>query len=138
VTNEVIAVGGGVFLVVAFVWLLFVFRAPAHLKQVLAVSQEASAILRDSTATDDAKEQMAQKCSVKLFGLFLLIVLTFVGALLAPVAVLWVLDFLHLISLPAVIHMTTSVTFLVTCTVVGCLISFLWPRLRARWTPRAK
>lgn len=126
-----VAVVCAVFVVCAAVWLVLVFRAPAHLKNALAVSQTAAAALRDPGATDDDKEKAAQQCSAQLFGLFLLILFSFVGALLAPVGVLWVLDRFGLISLHAALSMLMSVRFLVITTVVGSAVGLFWPRLRA-------
>ena len=132
-TNNAPALIGALFIVAAFVWLLMVFRAPSHVKRVLAVSQEAAAALQAANATDEEKERAAQQSSLKLFGLFFLILISFSGAVLAPVAVLWVLDRLHLVSLKAILATTMSVTFLVTVTVVGCAAAFLWPKLRDRF-----
>ena len=126
-----IAVLSAVFVVCAAVWLVFVFRAPAHLKNALAVAKAAAAALRDPAATDDDKEKAAQRCSTQLFGLFLLILFSFVGALLAPVGVLWGLDRLGLISLHAALGMLMSVRFLIVTTVIGTAVGALWPRLRA-------
>jgi hypothetical protein len=136
--SDLAAYAGATFLVVAFIWLLFVFRAPAHLKRVLAVSQEAATALRDPNATDDEKEKIAQRSSGQLFGLFLLLVLTFAGALIAPAGVLWLLDLAHVISLHSVIAASMSVGFLVTATIVGCAVSFVLPKLRALGRSPAK
>jgi hypothetical protein len=132
VTSSLPVLLGAIFIVVAFVGLIFVFRAPAHLKRALAVSQEAAAVLRNPEATDDDKEKAAQRSSVQLFGQFFLIMASFAGALLAPVGVIWLLDLAHILSLQAVLAQTMSVTFLVACTVIGCAIAFALPRLRAR------
>jgi len=129
--SDLTAYAGATFLVVAFIWLLFAFRVPAHLKRVMAVSQEAAKVMGDPNATDDEKEKTAQKSSGQLFGLFLLLVLTFAGALLVPAGVLWLLDVVHLLSLQRVIAVSMSVGFLVTATVVGCAVSFLLPKLRS-------
>src|SRR5258708_34754304 len=134
VTSDVAADAGAVFLVVAFVWLFFLFRAPLLVKRVLIVSQGAAAALRNPSATDDEKERAAQRSSAELFGLFFLMVFTFAGALLAPVAVLWLLDVAKLVPLHAVISVTMSLSFLVTCTVAGCAVGFVWPRVRRRLT----
>jgi len=131
VTNELVAWAGAIFLVVAFVWLVFLFKAPSHLKRVLEVSQGATAALGDPNATDEDKEKAAQQSSMQLFGLFLLILASFAGALLLPVAALWLLGKVHLISFDAVMALATSITFLVGATVVGCAIAFVLPRLRA-------
>lgn len=126
-----IAVLSAVFVVCAAVWLVFLFRAPVHLKNALAVSKTAAAVLGDPAATDDDKEKAAQRCSAQLFGLFLLILFSFVGALLAPLGVLWALDRVGLISLHAALGMLMSVRFLIITTVVGTAIGVLWPRFRA-------
>lgn len=137
-TNSLPVLACAIFLVAAFVWLVFLFRAPSHLKRVLVISQEAAAVLRNPAASDDEKEKMAQRSSVKMFGMFFLILLSFAGALLAPVAVIWLLSLTHLVSFQAVMAMTMSVTFLVTCTVLGCAWWLLWPRLRGIWASPTK
>ncbi len=137
-TNDLAADAGAVFLVVAFVWLFFLFRTPVLVKRVLAVSQGAAAALRNPNATDDEKEKAAQRSSVELFRLFLLIALVFASALLTPVTVLWLLDVANLVPLHAVISITMSPGFLVTCTVAGGAIGLVWPRVRRRLARRRR
>ena len=110
---------GALFIVAVAIWLLLALKTPARVQQVLAVSQASMGHVRDPDLSDDEKEKLMQSHSLQLFGLFFAIMAIFAVAFLAPVAVLWGLDWLGLLSLDAVLAYAVSVPFLVGTTVGG-------------------
>jgi hypothetical protein len=108
---------------------LGLLRRPRQLQEV---AQRALVHLRDPELDDDAKGAAMRRHSTELFGLFLLITGTLAAAVAAPVAVLWLLDRLRLVSFADVVAAASSIPFLIASTVVGCAA---WALLRRR--PRA-
>ncbi len=118
------SLAGAVFIVVAAVWLALALKAPARVREALDVSREGMTALQDRSLSDDDKEALMQKQSLRLFRLFFLILAVFVIAIAAPVVVLWGLGKLGVVSFDDVIRTSISVKFLVGCTLVGTLLAF--------------
>ena len=118
------SLAGAVFIVVAAVWLALALKAPARVREALDVSRDGMSALQDRSLSDDDKEALMQKQSLRLFRLFFLILAVFTIAISAPVAVLWGLGRLGLLSFDDVIRTSISVKFLVGCTLVGTLLAF--------------
>lgn len=119
-----VSLAGAVFIVVAAVWLALALKAPARVREALDVSRDGMSALQDRSLSDDDKEALMQKQSLRLFRLFFLILAVFTIAIGAPVAVLWGLGRLGLLSFDDVIRTSISVKFLVGCTLVGTLLAF--------------
>lgn len=108
-----IAWSGAVFLVVALVILLRVFGLVDRSREVLRVTQESLAVVRNPDLSDAKKEKALQRNSLRLFKLFLVLSAGGAAALVLPLAVVWGGDRLGWISLGAVIDVTLSPVFLI-------------------------
>ena len=113
---------GAMFLVVGFIFILKISRLVEKSTRVIDISKEAVAILRDAERSDDAKEAAMQSHAKQLTGLFFLITLGGIAAVFAPVAVIWGLDRLELVSLDAVLNVALSWPFLVATTMLIVIV----------------
>jgi hypothetical protein len=123
---------GASFLVVVAIVLLLALKAPARIQQVLVVSHESMAHVRNKDLSDDEKEKLMQQSSLRMFGLFFVIMAIFAVAFLAPTAVLWGLDKAGVLSLQAVLDFAISIPFLVGTTVVGTAVWLVVRALRKK------
>ena len=85
--------------IVAFMALLKLMRVDAIAREVLAISRRAVAQLRDPCVSDDVKERMARRFSLRLLGHFFLIVAFSAIAGGASFGVLALMDTIGLASL---------------------------------------
>lgn len=113
---------GAIFLVIGFVAILKVAGLVDKSNRVIKVSKQAIAVLRDTELSDDAKESAMQSHAKQLIGLFFLITVGGVAAVILPVLVIWGLDQLDLISLDAVLSAALSWSFIAATTVVIILV----------------
>lgn len=109
---------GAIFLVVGFIVILKISRLVEKSTRVIAISKRAVAELRDVELSDDAKESAMQNHAKQLAGLFVLITMGGTAAVLVPIAVIWGLDQLALVSIDAVFNVALSWPFFVGTTVL--------------------
>ena len=112
---------GAIFLVVGFIWIFKAFGLVEKSTRVIDISRRAVSDLRDDSLDDDAKESAMQAYAKQLLALFFLITIGGIAAVLLPVAVIWGLDRLQLLSYEAVLGVALSWTFLVATTVLICI-----------------
>lgn len=103
---------------VAAVLIALAMGAARTIRETLAVGQEVGAEWR-AAVTDDEREALSRRMSVKLGGLFLRITLVLVLAAGAPFAALWGLDRLGLVSLGQTLATLASPRFLIGSTIAG-------------------
>ena len=120
---------GAIFLVIGFVFILKISRLVEKSTRVIDISKQAVAELRNSELSDDAKESAMQSHAKRLFGLFFLITLGGVAAVVLPIAVIWGLDRLELVSIDAVMQVALSWPFFVAVTVL-IVVAVVVKRLR--------
>jgi hypothetical protein len=129
------AVLGAIFLVAAATLLVVWLGTPALVKRAIAVSGDAAASLADPTASEERKAALARAHSLALFRIFFRTTLILAVALAVPLAALWPLDRERLVSLPAVLAVTTSIPFIAACAGAGMAAALLWSLAR-RGGPR--
>ena len=122
------AIGGAVVLAAAIIALLLAFRIIGQSRQVLLTAQQAALDFRKAT-TDDEKELAARRHSTSLFGSFFMITGSILLSVALPLAPFWALDRLGVLSLQAVIHEASSVTFLAATTILGTVAWLGWRAL---------
>ena len=116
---------GAIFLVIGFIVVFKLFKLVERSTRVIDLSRQAVADLRSSELDEDAKEVAMQSHAKHLFGLFLLITVGGAAAVFLPVAVIWGLDQLQLISLDAVLGVALSWQFIVAATVLFIVVFFV-------------
>ncbi len=109
---------GAVFLVIGFIFILKVARLVDKSTRVIGISKQAVAELRDTEMSDDDKESSMQSHAKHLTGLFFLITIGGIAAVLVPIAVIWGLDRLNLVSIDAVLDVAMSWPFVVATTIL--------------------
>lgn len=119
------------FLVIGFIAILKGLNVVENSARAITITKRAIADLRSSEMEDEVKEVAMQTHAKHLFGLFLLITLSGFAALLIPLAVIWILDRLQLLSLDAVLDATVSWQFITASTVIVILILFAMRSRRA-------
>lgn len=121
---------GASFLAIGFAVIVQVLGLVRHASSAMTLSNDAMKVLSNASLSDEEKERAMQTKAVKLFRLFF--VLTFGGivALLAPVAVVWGLDRLGLVSLDGVMHAALSWPFIVGVTVIAVALFWFMGRPR--------
>lgn len=117
--------------VAAFAGIVERTRLPAHVAEAVRRGQESYAIVSDPTLTDDRKERRLREETVRLFALLGRIVLGSLLALGLPLGVLWILDWVGLISLPEILEVLVRLDFLLAVSAVG-IIAVWWGRRRGR------
>ena len=122
------------FLVVGFVVLAHLCGMVERSKDVVAVSRRSLGVIRDSGLSDHAKEVALQKDAKQLFRLFLALSFGAAAALLLPAGVLWLCDWLGLLSLEAALYVAVSPTFLIISGILAT-VALIWS---SKKTPEPK
>jgi hypothetical protein len=120
------------FLVLGFIAILKAFKVVQNSARVISITNRALADFRSNDLDDDAKEAALQTHARHLFVLFFLVTLGGVAAVFAPLAVVWVLDWLQLLSLANVLQATLSWQFIAASTAAFGLIFFAKRRPRRK------
>jgi hypothetical protein len=118
----VIEYAGAIFLVTGFIVILKIFRVVDKSTRVIEISRQSVADLRSVDLDDDAKESAMQNHAKQLFGLFLLITIGGIAAVFLPIAVIWGLDRLQLVSIDAILSVTLSWPFIIATTSLICIV----------------
>jgi hypothetical protein len=114
----VIEYAGAIFLVIGFVFILKIAGLVEKSTRVIDISRQAMAVLRSAELDDDAKESAMQSHAKQLVGLFFLITIGGVAAVFLPVAMIWGLDKLGLVSVDAVLDVALSWPFITASSVL--------------------
>ena len=116
---------GAIFLVVGFIVVLKLFKLVDKSNCVINISRQAVADLRNTELDDDAKELVMQRHAKQLFGLFFLITIGGIAAVFLPLAIIWGLDRLHIVSLDAILGVALSWPFVIAATVLITVAFFI-------------
>lgn len=116
----------------AFFALLIVLKVVERAGQSLATMRRALADLK-AASTDEARERISQQASLAAARLFLAITASVLAAAAAPLALVYGLDRLALVSFDAVVAVMASPVFILASVAVG-LAAWLATR-RLRRTP---
>ena len=114
-----IDVFGAVLVVVLFVVLLDVLKVVDQARSAISISRRSMETMRNSALDDDTKERELQKGALGMFRLMITMLISFSIALVAPMAVIWVLDRSGLMSLHGVSTMLVRWDFMLGATVLG-------------------
>ena len=117
---------GAIFLTVASLLLLKLFRLVEISREIISLSRESLVTMGSVDLSEAEKERMIQRSAVRALGCFLLLSLGGVGALVLPLALLTGADQLQLVDLDEVLATTFSATFLITSTVVATSAFCYW------------
>lgn len=120
---------GAIFLVIGFIFILKIFGVVDKSSRVIEISKCAIADLRCAELDDEAKESAMQVHAKHLFQLFFIITIGCIAAIILPLAVIWGLDRMHLVSIDGVLNTALSWPFLIATT---ALISIALVFTRAR------
>ncbi len=112
------------FLVLGFIALLKVLKVVENSARVIRITKQAVVDLRSSKLDDDAKETAMQAHAKGLFVLFLLVTVGGIAAIFVPLAVIWGLDRMQLLSLDSALKATLSWQFIVASTAAIVVILF--------------
>ena len=110
---------GAVLVVVLFVVLLDVLKVVEQARSAIAISRNSMETMRNAELDDDTKERELQKGAIALFRLMLTMLVSFATALVAPMAVVWLLDRAGFMSLDGVSAMLVRWDFMLGATVLG-------------------
>ena len=110
---------GALFCVVSFALLLHWVRLVERTRDVLAVSREATRVLQNTSLTDRAKEEATRRGAVQLFRLLFILIAGTLVCLLAPLAVIWILNSAGLMSLEGVLATLARWDFLLAGSLLG-------------------
>jgi hypothetical protein len=113
-----------ILLVLGFIAVLKVLKVVENSARVISITNRAVADFRSNELDDDAKETAMQTHAKHLFVLFFLITLGGFAAVFIPLAVVWGLDRLQLLSLDGVLQAALSWQFIAASTVAVGLILF--------------
>ena len=123
---------GAIILVIGFIVLLQLLGITKKSHHVVRIALHSMKIIGSSRLNDEQKESKLRKNSQRLFGLFFILALGGAIALLIPLAVLWLGDFLGLVSLDAVLTTTVSPAFLIISTISAIAILYLKPNHQSK------
>lgn len=110
---------GAIVVVVLFVVLLDLLKVVEQARSAIAISQKSMETMRNAELDDDTKERELQKGAIGLFRLMLTMSLSFATSLVAPMALIWLLDLAGFMSLDAVSAMLLRWDFMLGATVLG-------------------
>jgi hypothetical protein len=109
-------------LAAGFVVVLKACRVVENSVRAVSITNSAVEDIRSPTLDDDAKEARLQRHAKQLFGLFFLITAGGAAAVFLPVAAIWILDRLQVLSFDGVLRATVSWQFLAATTLLVVLI----------------
>jgi uncharacterized oligopeptide transporter (OPT) family protein len=113
-----------IFLVLGFIVVLKVLKVVENSARVIGITSQAVSDFRSNELDDDAKETAMQAHAKQLFVLFFLITFGAFSAVFVPLAFVWALDRLQLLSLADVLRATLSWQFIAASTAAIGLILF--------------
>lgn len=113
------------FLVVGFVVLAHLCGMVDRSKDVIVVSRRSLGVIRNADLSDHAKEIALQQDAKQLFRLFLVLSFGAAAALLLPAGVLWLCDWLGLLSLESALYVAVSPTFIIISGIFAT-VALIW------------
>lgn len=119
------------FVVVAFALTIARLNLATRVREVALRVKDCLNVLRDPSMDDKAKERILQHHTLRLLGLFGLLVGGSILALCLPLSAIWLLELAGVTSVEVVLSALGRVEFLVSVTVLGSVAYFL-----LRWAGR--
>lgn len=119
-----IELSGAVLLVVGFIIFMKLFSLAEKSLQVVHISKSAVKIVRNRNLNDHQKEIAMQKHAKELLSLFFSITLGSIVAITIPFAFIWLLEFVGILTVDAVIEITLSLEFIIATLVIT--IGYFW------------
>lgn len=119
---------GAIILVAGFVILIQLLGVIKKSHNVVRIALHSLKIIGSSRLSDEQKESKLQKNSKRLFGLFLVLACGSAIAILIPLGILWIGDYLGLLSISKVLATTISPVFILASTVLMVALIFLQPK----------
>jgi hypothetical protein len=110
---------GALFVLAGFVAILRALKLISKGVEVATVSRRAFADFSNPNLDDDTKEAAMQSHAKRLFSLFLLLFLGTSAALLLPLCIIYIFDFMGILSFHAVIDTAVSWEFLAATTTLS-------------------
>jgi hypothetical protein len=107
------------FVVLSFAVALERFRITERARAIVDSARDSLAVFRDPTLDDAEKERLTQKSALSIFALTGTIAALAIAALLAPLAVVWILDRAGLAAISDVFDLLESPLFLLAASAVG-------------------
>jgi hypothetical protein len=121
---------GASFLVIGFMVIMQMLGLARHAGSALALSNDAMKVMGNAALSDDQKERAMQAHAVKLFRLFIVLTIGGVAAVLAPLAIVWGLGRVGLLSFEGVMDMALSWPFLVGVSLAAVVLFVVMSRTR--------
>ena len=118
------AVVGGIIIVLGFVVFTKVFGLVERSTKVINMAKSATTIVRDTNLDDYQKEIAMKKHTKELFSLFFLITTGSIAALAIPFGFIWLMEFVGLLRMHEVIDATLSLKFIAATVVLSS--GFFW------------
>jgi hypothetical protein len=116
------------FLVVCFVVLVRIFGLVEKSKEAASIARRSVRAIRSTKLDDNEKEAALQSYAKKLFGISFILSFGGAAAVLLPMGLVWIADWLGYISLESVIDITLSPAFLITSSVFAVAVLYLCHR----------
>lgn len=116
------SVFGAIILVVGFIALLKVFSLVELSIDVIGLSRQSLADIRNPEMDDEAKEKALQGHTKKLLLLFFKLTSGGIAALLVPLALVWLLEQLDVLSLSEVMSTVLSWEFILASTILAIVV----------------
>ena len=115
---------GAAFIVIGFVFLIKRLRLIENSVLVVSVARQAVADIGNPDMPDESKEAAVQQHALQLLKLFFVLAATAFAAVGLPVVIIWLFDWLGLLSFDRIIEITLSLWFLVLSTIL--VAAFFW------------
>lgn len=113
---------GGLIVVVGFIGLMKLFGLVEKNVEVIRISKSAVSIVGSKELDDLQKEKMMQQHAKELLPLFLIIIITSALSIGLPLGLVWLMDYLGLLSFDKVIEIISSIEFILASVVISTIV----------------
>jgi len=113
---------GGLIVVLGFISLVKLFGLVDRNIEVIRISKSAVSIVSDKQLDDFQKEKRMQKHAKDLLSLFFIIITTSMLAIGIPLGLVWLMDYVGLLSFKKVIDTITSIEFILASVVISTVV----------------
>lgn len=121
--------GGACIMVAGFIVIFIMLRLADRAKSVNRIARDALQLVRDQTIDDDQKEKQMQSYALQMFGLAGILAIGGAAAVMAPLALVWLLEQLGILLMDEVLALVVSPSFLIGTTAVICVGTFVYRRI---------
>jgi hypothetical protein len=123
---------GAILVVLGFAYLVHLFGLVRATQLALSISREAVQVISHDEFSDEEKEQRLKSSSVRLFRILAILIFGTFGALLLPFGVVWIAQFLGIMTHHGVIQILLRWDFVVGASIVGVALYFCL----SKWSQR--